>query len=365
MDDSQPKEAAASAAAPAQPPNVGPGAPAPRAARQRNFLALVALVAALGAIALAIASWYDIRSRIDATQEELAHRLRDIDSDARDARNMARDTQEAVREAQAKVALLESKLAESQGQQAALQTLYQELTRNRDQWQLAEIEQVLEIAQQQLKLSGNVRAALLALQLAQARLTRSGQAQFEPVLQALGRDIERLQSFHELDLPGLSRTLDGLATEVETLPLAAEQRAERTQTEAQPGTAGARGAFARFGAEVWRELRQLLIVRRLEHPEPPLLPPSQAYFVRQNLALRLLNARLSLLIHDQAGYREELRSAQDWIGRYFDPQAPQTAAVLAQLKRLSSESLNFETPSISDSLEAVRRFKALGAHGPS
>ena len=78
--------------------------------------------------------------------------------------------------------------------QLALEALYQDLSRNRDEWQLAEIEQVLAIASQQLQLAGNVRAALLALQLAEARLARADRPQFVPVRRALARDIERLRA---------------------------------------------------------------------------------------------------------------------------------------------------------------------------
>jgi uncharacterized protein HemX len=80
--------------------------------------------------------------------------------------------------------------------------------------------------------------------------------------------------------------------------------------------------------------------------------------VRENLRLRLLNARLSLLTRDEAGYREDLRTAQSWIQRYFDPRAKQTVEALNQLKQLSSTTLSFEMPSISESLEAVRGYKS-------
>ena len=109
---------------------------------------------------------------------------------------------------------------------------------------------------------------------------------------------------------------------------------------------------------MWHELRGLVVVRRVDKPEPPLLPPSQAYFLRENLRLRLLNARLTLLARDEAGFREDLRAARDWIGRYFDPDSKHTAEALAQLEKLAAASLSFEMPSITESLEAVRGFKS-------
>ena len=333
--------------------------PVPAAAsRPASRVFAVALV--LLAVVVA-ALWFDTRGRIGATQEELARRLRDIENESRDARALGRQAQEGLRDAQAKIGALEAKLAESQNQQLALEALYQELARNRDEWQLAEIEQVLAIAQQQLQLSGNVRAALLALQLAESRLSRTDRPQFLPVRRALARDIERLKALPSLDVPGLSLALDRLAASVDALPLAFEERIERqaaAKSSPQGAAAPEEGFFKRLGGEVWRELRQLVVVRKVDSVEPPLLPPQQAWFVRENLKLRLLNARLALLTRDEAGYREDLRTARNWIQRYFDPRARGSLAALAQLKQLSAASISFEPPSIADSLEAARGFKA-------
>jgi uroporphyrin-3 C-methyltransferase len=338
-------------------------APAPER-KAASGIVLRVLLGLLIAAALGASGWvyYDARHRLGATQEELARRLKVIEESAREARAAAREAQESARDAQAKIGALDARVADAQSQQLALESLYQELSRNRDEWQLAEIEQVLAIAQQQLQLSGNVRAALLALQLAEARLARTDRPQFLPVRRALARDIERLKALPAIDVAGMSMRIDGLVAAVDSMPLAFEERGERTGTAngaAKDSGAGAeRGFWSRLGSEVWTELRQLVVVRQANTPEPPLLPPSQAYFLRENLRLRLLNARLSLLVRDEAGYREDLRTAQAWIRRYFDPRAKRTVEALTQLKQLSSSTLSFEMPTISESLEAVRGFKS-------
>jgi uroporphyrin-3 C-methyltransferase len=324
----------------------------PRAFYRLAALILAAIVLAGGLSAL---FWLDARQRIAATQEEAARRLRDIDADAREARALARQSQETVREAQAKIGQLETRLTESQSQQLALEALYQELSRNRDEWQLAEIEQVLAIASQQLQLAGNVRAALLALQLAEGRLARADRPQFAPIRRSLARDIERLKNLPTADFAAMSVRIDALVASIDSLPLVFDERAERS---GPPKEVSPQGFWHRLGADLWGELRQLVVVRQLGTPEPPLLPPTQAYFLRENLRLRLLNARLSLLTRDEAGYREDMRAAQAWIRRYFDPRSKLTADALSQLKQLSSASITFEIPSISESLDAVRGFKS-------
>ena len=333
-------------------------------ARRSSRLAVLALIAVLLAAGLALLSWLDTRQRIGATQEELARRLRDIESDARDARAAARQAQETTREAQVRLGQLDARLAEWQSQQLALEALYQDFSRNRDEWQLAEIEQVLAIASQQLQLARNVRAALLALQLAEGRLARADRPQFAPIRRALARDIERLKAAPAIDFPALALRLDNLIASVDSLPLAFDERIEQPGAQKEAPPVADRGFFARLGAEVWSELSQLVVVRRMGPAEPPLLPPSQAYFVRENLRLRLLNARGSLLARDEAGYREDLRTASAWVQRYFDPRSKYTADAAAQLKQLAGVSISFEMPTISESLDAVRGYKSRRERSP-
>ena len=202
------------------------------APRKPNAWRIAGTVLVAAVLAASAAAWLDARQRIGATQEELARRLRDIETDAREARAAARIAQEGMREAQGRLAALEGKLADAQSQQVALEALYQELSRNRDEWQLAEIEQVLAIAAQQLQLSGNVRAALLALQLAEARLARADRPQFLPVRRALGRDIERLKALPAADVVGTARRIDELLAGVDALPLAFEARVQAGPAEA-------------------------------------------------------------------------------------------------------------------------------------
>src|ERR1043165_5804480 len=98
----------------------------------------LALIAVLFAAALTALFWIDVRNRIGGTQEEIARRLQDIDSGSREARAVARQAQEALRDAQTRITQLEGRLAESQSQQLALEALYQDLSRNRDEWTLAQ-----------------------------------------------------------------------------------------------------------------------------------------------------------------------------------------------------------------------------------
>ena len=330
----------------------------PEPGRLRSWLGRFAhppAIALFAVIAMFGWQWYDARLQMSGLREEMARRLRDSDADSRDARVGARQAQEAVREAQTKLSQLEAKLIESQNQQVALEALYQELSRSRDEWVLAEVEQILTIAVQQLQLAGSVQAALVALQTADSRLARSGRSQFLPLRRVLARDIERLKGTPGVDIAGLALRLDQVIAQVDGLPLAFEERAG---TKARPAVARTvDGFWKRLGSEIWGEFKQLVRVRNIDRPEPPLLSPSQAFFMRENLKLRLLNARLALLARDQNVFRADLNLASTWIQRYFDVRSRPAAAALANLKQLGASGISIDLPNISESLTAVRNYK--------
>lgn len=339
---------------PPSPPSSAPRA-GPESARDAWVRRLRPSTAALIVLALLLAwNWYDSRSQIQSLREEVASRLRDSDSDSRDARNAAKQVQESMRDAQTRLAQLEARLAESQSQQLALEALYQELSRSRDEWALAEIEQILTIASQQLQLAGNVQAALVALQTADARLARSDRPQFIPLRRVLARDIDRLRATPNVDTVGIALKLDQAIASADTLPMAFDQRMAGARADAAPRE---ERVWARLGAEVWSEIRSLVRVRNLERADAPLLPPSEAYFLRQNLKLRLLNARLALLERNETVFRADVQAAADWINRYFDPRSKQAVATLATLRQISGSGLRIELPAVSESLAAVRSFK--------
>lgn len=314
---------------------------------------------ALALLALLLAwQWIDSRNRMDSLREEVARRLRDSDAESRDARLLARQTQESLREAQAKLSQLELKLAESQNQQVALEALYQELSRSRDEWVLAEIEQILTIASQQLQLAGNVQAALVALQTAEARLARSGRPQFAPVRKALARDIERLKATANLDVAGLAAKLDQVIAGVDSLPLAQDARPQGAAGRSQSGERA--GFWARLGAEVLGELKQLVRVENADRADAELLAPPQAFFLRENLKLRLLNARFALLTREETVFRSDLNLATRWLERYFDVRARAGAAAVASLRQAAASGVSMALPGVNDSLAAVRNYKASG-----
>jgi uroporphyrin-3 C-methyltransferase len=329
------------------------GSAAPRTRRAPARL----LPVALSVVALAVAAWgwWDQRRDFDALREELAQRLRAADTEAREARATAKEASEGTRDAQARIGALDARMAESASQQAALESMYQEVARSRDDWVLAEVEQTLAIAAQQLQLAGNVPAALTALQTADARLARSDRPQFIPLRKVIARDIEHLKLAPNLDVPGMTLRLDQVIAAVDTLPLLVEGRLPASAEAGAP--ASEPGWWARAWGAVWAELKGLVRVQRLDAQDQSLLAPEQAYFLRESLKLQLLHARLALLQRNEAAFKSDLRAASAQLGRYFDVRQKPVTTAAATLAQLQAAAVNVELPSINESLAAVRNYK--------
>ena len=355
MNDATQSSESAPPAAPPQP--VAAAMSGPR--RSVSVLALTASVALLIAVLtmlLLAFQWYSSRARVESLRQEVARKLSDAEALNKQSRTLAEQAREASAEAHVKLGVLEARVAESQGQQIALEALYQELSRNRDEWAFADIEQSLLIASQQLQLAGNVRAALIALQNADTRLQRMERPQFTALRKAIARDIDRLKALPHVDTVGLSVRLDNVITMVDTLPLAMEVRPPDTATAEAPREAET-SSWRRFWREAWNEVRQLVRVQHMDRAEVPLLAPDQTFFMRENLKLRLLGARLALLSRDQASYKSDLKAARDWIARYYDTREKSVSTALGTLRNLHDADISIELPDIAATLEALRNLR--------
>jgi uroporphyrin-3 C-methyltransferase/uroporphyrinogen III methyltransferase/synthase len=335
------------------------------------------------AVLLALQTW-STHSRFNRLREDVAKTLQKDNASNAETAQLVRETQETAKELQVKVGVLESRQSESQSQQAALEQMYQDVSKNRDEWALSEIEQVLSTASQQLQLAGNVQGALIALQNADRSLSRSDKPQFITIRRAIARDIDRLKALPQVDQAGIALRLDNVIGQIDNLPLLADEKPaepiapSRVHQAAKAGVAvkGAAGGPAaaapaelslgrrvtdtwrNWSHEMWDDIRQLIRVRTVDQPEALMLSPSEAYFVRENLKLRLLNARLALLSRNEGTFRDDLTSAQETLARYFDTKARSTQSALSLLRQVQANNVTIEVPDLSESLNAVRNYKS-------
>ncbi|GAB3667064.1 uroporphyrinogen-III C-methyltransferase [Ramlibacter alkalitolerans] len=335
---------------PAQVPVTHLPPPEPRAsglARATLFaLALIAAAALLSSVML----W----QRLSAIQEQLARQSADTGANAIEARALARQAQDVARDTAARQVVLESRLTEVALQRTQLEELMQSLSRSRDENLVVDVESALRLAQQQTQLTGSPEPLLAALRTADQRLERAAQPRLARLRASIARDIERIRSATVTDVPGLLARVDDIVRQVDDLPVANAVPA-RALTESPRRGSSPAGAvwWERLRDAVLDDARSLVRVSRIDQPEAMLLAPEQAFFLRENLKLKLLNVRLSLLARQNDAARNDVAAATGALHKYFDPASRRTQAVATQLQQVQAQVRSAELPRIDETLAAL------------
>ena len=335
----------------------------------------LALLGALCVVSLVLAWKADQRGA--SLEQELVRRQQDSAVRATEARTLAKQAQETAAETAAKVGLLEARVAEVAVQRGQLEDLIQSLSRSRDENLLVDVDAAIRVALQQTAITGSAEPLVATLKQSDERLARYNQPRLQGVRRAISRDLDRVKATSVADIASLGIKLDEAIRMVDELPLLAVAEGRGAKEPARPVAGGratgaasaARPASAAsvaagwggrlgevwntFADKVWGEARSLVRVTRIDHPEAMLLAPEQAFFVRENLKLRLLNARLALLSRQFDTAQADLQAALTTLDRYFDRGSKRTVLATELIRQVAGQARHVGVPRPDDTLAAL------------
>jgi uroporphyrin-3 C-methyltransferase len=329
------------------------------------------------AVAAFVSAWHT-QQTVHALQQELVKRQQTSQTDATEAKLMARQALDSVRDANGKLGVLDERVAESQLQRTQVEDLIQSLSRSRDENVLADVEAAIRVAMQQAALTGSTDPIATILKQSDERLARYNNPRLERVRRALARDLDRVRTAAVVDVPSLTIRLDEAVRQVDDLPLVSTPErataAGRAASAAQRSVPAARVASAAsavqilpppawmvsmqhawegFSAPFFSELKQAVRVTSIEHPEAMLMTPDQSFFLRENVKLRLLNARLSILSRQFDLAQADLQQAQGGLDKYFDRSSRRVVAVSDLLRQVAAQARQVSFPRPDDTLAAI------------
>ncbi len=345
-------------------------------------------------VATAGSGWmaWSTQKKVLSLEQELVRRQQDSQSQATEARVLARQAQEASREATARTTLLETRIAEVALQRSQVEDLIKTLSLSRDENLVADIEAGLRVASQQATLTGSAEPLITAMQSADDRLARARQPRLDNIRRALAKDLDRVRATRVADTASLTIRLDEAARLVDEVPLLNQPEvvmapvakaetaapkpngaaATNTKSAGKGKTAASQAASATPAADntpgwgshmldwtkgaaqtFWNETRGLIRLTRINRPEGMLISPDQGFFLRENIKLRLLNARLALLSRQNAVALADLQNIQATVPRYFDLQSRKTQLLQSMLNDVAAQSQQTTVPRPDDTLAAL------------
>jgi uroporphyrin-3 C-methyltransferase len=323
-------------------------------------------------------------------ERELVKRQQQSNGEAAEARMLSRQAQDLARDAAAKVALLDARVSEAALQRTQLEELIQSLSRSRDENIVSDVEASIRVALQQTAITGSAEPLVATLRQAEDRLARYNQPRLERVRRAIARDLDRVKAVGVVDISTLTLRLDEVVRLVDELPLLAVAEPRRSASAVSAASAASpvalseparpqprRAALASappasapaaehesWGAvalkawhglagRVWDETRSLVRVTRIDNPEAALLAPEQQFFMRENLKLRLLNARLAVLSRQFDIVQSDLHDAQAQLDRYFDRNTRRVQSASELLRQVATQARLVSVPRPDETLAAL------------
>ena len=327
----------------------------------------------IAALAISMLASFYLWRKLTNIQEHLARQSADATNLSVEARSLAKNAQDVAREASARSSLNETRLSEVALQRSQLDELMQSLSRSRDENLVVDVESALRLAQQQAQLTGSVEPLLAALKTADQRLTRAAQPRLNAVRRALASDTDKIKAAAVTDIPSLLVKLDEISRLVEDLPVlntvtavarVDTQNASSKVVSSKPAATSSaiqvsdwQTSLQNFMQSNWQivraELAKLVRVSRIENPDAVLLSPEQTYFLRQNLKLKILNARLGLLGRQIQSAKSDLASVADDVRKYSDPTSKQAQTLQTALSQVQTQLGNASIPALDSSLAAL------------
>jgi uroporphyrin-III C-methyltransferase len=370
-------------------------APVPKPVNTRWLWFAVFLLTAASAASVMLA--WRAEQRGASLEQELVRRQQDSAAKVTEARTLAKQAQESANDAGAKLALLEVKVSEVAVHRGQLEELVQSLSRSRDDNLLIDLDAALRVAMQQSTITGSVEPLVATLKQSDERLARYNLPRLEGVRRAVNRDLDRTKAISVTDIASLSLKLDEAIRTADELPLvggaassapnniqnsvkdakspdlalrsasaAAASSPAKLALAAQPAASGALNnwpdklgaVWSNVSTRVWGEVKSLVRVSRIDYPEAMLLSPEQAFFVRENFKLRLLNARLAIMSRQFDTAQTDLQAATQALERYFDRNAKRTVVTTDLVRQLIAQARQVNVPRPDDTLAAIAAVSA-------
>lgn len=210
---------------------------------------------------------------------------------------------------------------------------------------LAEVDYLLRLANERLKLFSDPTAADQALEVADMHLAAIDNPMYLGVRQDIAAARRDLASVEMPDYLEITNELDSIQQSIPGLPFRGEEVVARAagQVEGESWWEKVKSAFS-----------NLVTVRRSTDQENERISLQDKDFIRQRVWLQLEIAHLSLMRRDQQAFRSSLERVQASMSEWFDPADARFQSANQDLSELLAIEVQVEVPDITAPWSTLR-----------
>ena len=285
----------------------------------------------------------NIRSQISAVETELGLRIRTLSDQQSQEGQQQRKELDAVA--------------------GALADMSSRIVTAEQEWQLNEINYLLELAHQRLTLTGDTNLTQKALLIADDRLSGFVSPEILEIRRSISDDLKKINELSVSDFSATAIDLSTLIYKIAELPLKGDNARpswENVQLEegAEPATTAIEKSdqnnWLVWAKEIFGDVSRLVQIRRVDQTQLPKLESSQRFLAYENLRLQLLAGQLALLQRDQGVFKASIQQSRAWLIAYFEALDAAVVSFDRRLVEISEIQFAWEVPSISKTLDLMR-----------
>ncbi len=296
-----------------------------------------------------------VNVQLATAQSGLETRIQQLEQQSQNIERRSREVEQQLQNTKnqlsAEIQARKSEQQEHQAVNAALQSITEKLGRNTIAWRMAEVEYLLTVANHRLTLAQDRQTAIAVFETADSRLEAIADPALLKIRKEIASELTALRAMPTVDIPGVALQIGSLAESVEQLPLMDKKRLAMA-TEKRENAESI--DWQEIPSVVWSDIKSLVQVRRHQQPTEPLLPPQQAWFLYQNLQLKLEQARLAVLKQNMPVFVQSLEETSQWLSSYFEAEAAAVISMQDAIKNLRTIELQPAVPDVSGSLRELR-----------
>jgi len=256
----------------------------------------------------------------------------------------------------------QTQLGDQQQAMESMQVSLQHLTKitgtsNRT-WKLAEAKYLLQLANYSLTFSHNVPVTIKLLQSTDKRVASLGDPSLISLRRSLAENIAALKAVPKVDTTGLILRIDALSDQVANIPMAPQtidKPTEQSVSEDSVSKNKLHEIWQEFVTNSWDSLKKVVVVRHLEKPVVPMLPPAQHAYLVANVRWQLSQAQWAVLHNNPVIYQKSLQLTENWVAQYFTVESTAKTSMLKSLGELAKQNIQPALPNISSSLSLLNK----------
>jgi len=237
---------------------------------------------------------------------------------------------------------------EQQGLRESSEKLYELYGRDKNDWQLAEVEYLMRVAQHKLILQDDFEGAAITLQASSDRIALTGDPGLLPVRVMISEEIADLKTRKRADLVGMTLILAQLRRQVRVLEPGFALRVDEVASEPQE-VETSQDWFDRFNVFI-----NSLVKVRNEATQPTEIEANFAD-VGETLEDNLKLARWAVLERDGRQYQRLIEQSLRLFREFYDLDNAANNDFMTQLQELQKMELKPEKPDITGSLRELLR----------